>query len=295
MSKMHEHEIPTDAGLVRRLVAAQFPEWAELSIERVGSSGTVNALYRLGNDMVVRLPRTDSGVGVDEELRWLPKLAPHLPAAIPVPLAKGVPAEGFPWDWGIYPWLEGENPGAGQLSDSTSLALDAAAFVRALHAVDLPGAPPAGRGSARLSDFDESVRGALGELDGVIDTDAASAVWEGVLGMPEWDAPFVWTHGDLMPGNLLVEDGRLTGVIDWGGFGLGDPATDLAVAWNLFPAEARETFKSELEVDDATWERGRGWALWTGLLALPYYKETNLELAENARYRIGEVLSDPVE
>jgi aminoglycoside phosphotransferase (APT) family kinase protein len=285
---MHADELYTDVALVRALLEGQFPHWAALPIERVSSSGTVNALYRLGDDMVVRLPRMDWGIGaVDRELHWLPRLAPHLPFEIPVPLAKGAPAAGYPWEWGIYPWLEGETPAAGE----GSLARDLARFVRALHAVEPADGPPAGRGAA-LARWDEPTRAALVELQGVVDTDAAAAVWDTALGTPGWSAPPVWIHGDVMPANLLVRDGRLTGVIDWGGFGVGDPAVDLMPAWNLLDAAGRDVFRAELEVDDETWTRGRGWALWTGLLALPYYRETNPELAENARYRIGEVLAD---
>ena len=290
--KMHADEVETSVCLVRRLLAAQFPEWTALPIERVVSTGTVNALYRLGDDLVVRLPRTGWAVGaVDRGLRWLPKIAPLLPVEIPVPLAKGAPAEGYPSEWGIYPWLEGENPVEGRIADPRSLAKDLMRFIQALHAVDLPGGPPAGRG-ATLTRFDEPVRAALVELEGVIDTEAATAAWEVSLRTPEWPGPPVWIHGDVMPGNLLVQGGRLTGVIDWEASGTGDPATDLMVAWNLLPAGARKLFRGELGVDDATWARGRGWALWTGLVALPYYKETNPLFAENAHYRIGEVLAD---
>jgi aminoglycoside phosphotransferase (APT) family kinase protein len=285
---MHAHELHTDAALVQRLLEGQFPEWATLAIERLATSGTVNALYRLGDDLVVRLPRTDWGIGaVERELRWLPRLAPLLPVEIPVPLAKGSPAEGYPWEWGIYPWLDGEHPAAGD----DALARDLACFVRALHGLDPTGGPPAGRG-ASLTRWDEPTRGALVELEGKIDTDAAAAVWDEALRTPGWSRPPVWIHGDLMPANLLVREGRLTGVIDWGGFGVGDPAVDLMPAWNLLGAAGRDVFRGELGLDDETWARGRGWALWTGLLALPYYEETNPELAENARYRIGEVLAD---
>jgi aminoglycoside phosphotransferase (APT) family kinase protein len=288
---MHEGEVETDAGLVRRLLASQFPEWAELPVERVPSSGTVNALYRLGDDLVVRLPRMDWGIGaVARELQWLPLLAPRLPIAIPEPLALGRPADGYPHEWGVYRWLEGETPRPGALGDAHSLARELAAFVRALHGVDAEGDPPTGRG-VPLAEFDESVRDALGALEGVIDTEAARDAWDESLATPP-AAATVWTHGDLMPANLLMRDGTLTAVIDWGGMGLGDPACDLAVGWNLFDAGARTTLRSELGVDDDTWTRGRGWALWTGLLALPYYKDTNPELAENARFRVGEVLAD---
>jgi aminoglycoside phosphotransferase (APT) family kinase protein len=288
---MHADELHTDVALVSRLLEGQFPQWAELPVERVSSSGTVNALYRLGGDLVVRLPRTDWGLGaVDRELRWLPRLAPHLPVEIPVPLAKGAPAEGYPWEWGIYPWLEGEMPAAGE----SSLARELARFVRALHGVELRGGPPAGRGAAALERFDEETRAALVELRGIVDTDAAAAIWDEALRTPGWSAPPVWTHGDLMPANLLVRDGRLTGVIDWGGFGLGDPAVDLMPAWNLLDTAGRDVFRAALGIDEETWTRGRGWALWTGLVALPYYVETNPELAENACYRIGQVLADTV-
>ena len=289
---MHADELHTDVQLVRRLLAAQFPKWAALPIEHVRSSGTVNALYRLGDDMVVRLPRMHWGIGaVERELRWLPRLAPLLPVSSPVPLAKGAPAERYPWEWGVYPWLEGESPTVGRLDDHHTLARDLVGFVQALHAVDLGDAPHAGRG-VPLAEWDEATRAALVALEGSIDTDAATAAWDQALRTPAWPAPPVWLHGDLMPANLLVEGGRLTAVLDWGGFGLGDPACDLMVAWNLLPAVARRTFRSELGVDDETWIRGRGWALCTGLVALPYYQDTNAELADNARYRIGEVLAD---
>jgi aminoglycoside phosphotransferase (APT) family kinase protein len=289
---MHADEVDTDVRLVRRLLAAEFPRWADLPLERIASAGTVNALYRLGDDMVVRLPRTQWGIGaVDRELRWLPKLAPLLPVAIPVPLAKGMPADGFPWEWGVYPWLVGENPTTDGSADADALARDLARFVRTLHAVEVDGGPPAGRGTS-LMRWDEPTRAALVALEGIIDTDAATAVWEEAIRTPAWPASPVWVHGDLMPANLLVQGSRLTAVIDWGSFGLGDPAVDLMVAWNLLPARARRIFRTELDVADATWIRGRGWALWTGLLALPYYQQTNPVLADNARYRIGEVLTD---
>jgi aminoglycoside phosphotransferase (APT) family kinase protein len=290
---MHEDEIPTDAALVRRLLAAQFPHWADLPIERVPSSGTVNALYRLGDDMVVRLRRTPRwGVGaVDRDLRWLPELAPLLPVAVPLPLAKGAPGAGYPWDWGIYSWLEGEHPTVDGLVDAESLAKELARFLEALHRADLPDGPPTARGSS-LARFDDPTRAALAALDGVIDTAAARAAWDAAVQTPEWRHASVWVHGDVMPANLLVEGGRLTGVIDWELLGLGDPACDLAVAWNLLSSGPREVFRFELSVDDATWARGRGWALWTGLVALPYYEHTNPALADNARYRIGQVLAD---
>ena len=290
--KMHDDEVHTDVPLVRRLLAVQFPEWAALPIERVASSGTDNALYRLGNEMVVRLPRIHWAVGgVDKDFRWLPVVAPLLPVAIPVPLAKGRPAEGYPWTWGIYPWLEGQNPTSRRIADVDSITREVVRFVEALHRIDLAGGPPARRG-APLAVQDEEARAALVALRGMVDTDAATAAWEVALRTPAWSGPPVWIHGDLLPGNLLFQGGRLTGVIDWGGLGVGDPACDMLVAWGLLPAEARNVFRAELDVDDATWARGRGWALSVGLIALPYYKNTNPVLAATARHLIREVLAD---
>jgi aminoglycoside phosphotransferase (APT) family kinase protein len=290
--RMHEDEVETDAGLVRRLVSAQFPHWADLRIERVSSSGTDNALYRLGDDMVVRLPRIHwAAGGVEKDLRWLPKLAPLLPVAVPVPLAQGAPARGYPWTWGVYPWLEGENPKIGGVAD-VSLTRDVVRFVNALHRLDPAGGPPARRGAPLRAVQGKWADAALAELHGVIDIDAAAAAWNAAIEAPPWPGPPVWVHGDLLLGNLLLQGGRLTGVIDWGEAGVGDPACDLIVAWALVPREARSEFRSALGVDDATWARGRGWALSVGFIALPYYIETNPVLAATARHLIDEVLAD---
>jgi len=289
---MHADEEHTDVSLVRRLLAAQFPEWAALSIERVPSTGTDNALYRLGDDMVVRLPRIHWAFeNVDKDFRWLPVLAPLLPLAIPVPLAKGAPAEGYPWEWGVYPWLEGENPTVGRIADPDSLARDLAQFVEALHGIDLADGPPATRG-VPLAMRDDPTRTAIAALRGAIDTDATTAAWDAAVQTPAWSGPSVWVHGDLSPGNLLLQDGRLTAVIDFSGLGVGDPACDLIVAWNLLPPTARNVFRTGLGVDDATWARGRGWALSVALIQLPYYWNTSPALADNARHVIREVLAD---
>jgi aminoglycoside phosphotransferase (APT) family kinase protein len=289
---MHADEVETDTGLVRRLLAAQFPAWAGLRIERVPSSGTDNALYRLGDELVVRLPRIHRAVGgIETDFRWLPVLAPRLPVATPLPLARGAPTEGYPWDWGVYSWLEGENPIPDGAGDPQSLAEDAARFVEAMHAIDPDGGPPARRG-VPLEVQDERARASLIALRGTIDTDAATAAWEEALAAPPWSGAPVWVHGDLLPGNLLLRGGRLTGVIDWAGVGVGDPACDLIIAWGLLPAEARGAFRERLGVDDATWARGRGWALSLALIAVPYYEDTNPEFAATARRLLREALAD---
>ena len=290
--RMHVDELHTDVALVRRLLAGQLPDWAELPIERVPSDGTDNALYRLGDDMVVRLPRIHWAVsGVENMHEWLPRLAPLLPVEVPLPLAKGRPAEGYPWPWSVYRWLDGKNPEVGCIADPDALAREVAGFVRALRGLELAGGPPAGRGGP-LATRDEPTREAIAALRGTIDTDAATAAWEEALRAPAWSGPPVWVHGDLMPGNILVRCGRLAGVIDFGGVGVGDPACDLMVAWTLLHADARDVFRAEVDGDDDAWARGRGWALSTGVIALPYYEETNPGLAANARFRIDQVLAE---
>jgi aminoglycoside phosphotransferase (APT) family kinase protein len=295
---MHAAEIDTDPSLVRRLLAAQFPEWAELSIERVRSGGTDNAIYRLGDDMCVRLPRIEWATAqVDKEQQWLPSLAPHLPLAIPVPLAKGTPAEGYPWHWSVCRWLPGENAIVERFADLRQAATALAEFVAAMQQIDTtggprPGAHNFGRG-VLLAQRDTDTRAAIAKFHNVLDTDAVTAAWDEASNAPAWDGPPVWIHGDLHAGNLLVDHGYLSAVIDFGGLGVGDPACDFAAAWTLFSNEneSRDAFRAALSIDDASCARSRGWALSTGLIALPYYLDTNPVIVAMARRQIEEVLA----
>jgi aminoglycoside phosphotransferase (APT) family kinase protein len=289
---MRPGEFPIDDSLVRRLLAAQFPRWAKLPLKRFPSAGTVNALYRLGDDLAVRLPRIEGGAeDVDKEAHWVPRLAPLLPAAVPEILASGTPGEGYPWPWMVQRWLDGEPPCAGRLTDPLSLAADLGAFVAALRRVRLPDGPTAYRG-VPLSTVDAMTRAALDELRGTIDTAAATAAWETALAAPAWTGPPMWVHSDLMPGNLLTRGGRLDAVLDFGTVGIGDPACDLIPAWNLLPAEARDTFRQAAGADDAGWARGRGWALSMALIQLPFYRVTNPVIAANAEHVIHAVLTE---
>jgi aminoglycoside phosphotransferase (APT) family kinase protein len=291
--RMHDNEVFTDAALVRRLIAAQFPHWSYLPVAAFRSAGTVHALYRLGDDMVVRLPRV--GVSIEEinkEHHWLPRLAPLLPVTIPLPVGRGLPAEGYPFVWSIYRWLPGENPIPGQLSNPTALALDLAAFISALRSISTVGAPLSERGRRSLASLDSHIRAAIEQSRGLIDTDAATAAWRAALETPAWNGDAVWVHADLLPGNLLVRGDRLSAVIDFGSLGLGDPASDLSVAWSVLPREARDVFRDALGADAGSWDRGRGLALAIALQALPYYQHTNLVFAAVARYTISEVLVD---
>ena len=295
--KMHVDQLDIDEPLVRRLLAGQFPHWADLSIARVKSAGTENAIYRLGDDLAIRLPyRAVKTTQVDRDHRWLPILAPQLPLPIPVPVAKGAPAGGYPCQWSICRWLPGADATLDRLADPSQAARDLAHFIHALQQIDPSGGPAPGdhnfyRGIP-LADRDGYTRAAIARCDGLVDTDAVPAAWQRDLEAPVWERPPVWIHGDLAPDNLLALDGRLSGVIDWGGLGVGDPATDLLPAWDLFQRESRGAFRAEIAVDDATWARGRGLALSVSLVALPYYQETNPAIVRDALYTIDQVLAD---
>ncbi|HVF05302.1 MAG TPA: aminoglycoside phosphotransferase family protein [Frankiaceae bacterium] len=297
-AKMHENEVEVTDALVRRLLGAQFPPWADRPLRRVESSGTDHALYRLGPDLAVRLPRIHSAIGqVAKEYEWLPRLAPFLPLAIPVPAARGEPGEGYPFAWAVYGWLGGENAAVAPVADPRDAAVRLGRFVAALQALDLPGGPAPGRHNffrgVPLADRDESVRERIEDLRDDYDTGALTAAWEESLAAPVWDRPGVWLHGDLHATNLLVTEGTLTAAIDWGGMGVGDPACDLMPAWSFLPPEARAAFRAELRyADDATWLRSRGWALSMGIMALPYYRHTNPGLVSLSRVCIGAALAD---
>jgi aminoglycoside phosphotransferase (APT) family kinase protein len=290
--KMHPGQVDVDAALLRRLLAAQFPRWAGLPLVPVASTGTVNALYRLGDELVVRLPLVERwAAGLVNELEWLPRLAPSLPLAVPEPVAAGEPAEGYPFRWAVFRWLEGETWALERVDDPCRAAEQLAAFAHALAAVDPTGEPrprPASHGGP-LRDRDEGVRAALAAAEGMVDTAAIARAWEAALEVPVWDRPPVWVHSDLLAGNVLVRDGRLSAVIDWGGAGVGDPAANALAAWSLFTGGSRDVYRAALAVDDDTWERGRGWAL-TRIMNVPYYAETNPLFVEDAMRTLTEAL-----
>ncbi|MEV7774712.1 aminoglycoside phosphotransferase family protein [Kitasatospora sp. NPDC086791] len=298
-TRMHPDEPVVDAALVRRLISAQFPQWERLPITPVGaavaagSAGTDNAMFRLGPELAVRLPRVGWAAGdVRREHQWLPTLAPRLPLAVPAPLAVGRPAAGYPWEWSVLRWIDGVNPAVGALAAPDALARDLAGFVNALRAVN-PTNGPAGHRSVPLASRDGATRAAIAQLAGSIDTAAATALWDKALRVPDYAGPPVWMHGDLTPGNLLLSrSGRLAAVIDFALMGVGDPTADLIAAWNLLPAAVRPTFRAALRADDAMWARGRAWAFSIALVTIPYYRHTDPALAANARHVVREVLAD---
>ena len=258
--------------LVSRLVADQFPQWAHLPVRPVTIDGWDNATFRLGDALSVRLPSGEAyAAQVEKEHLWLPLLARELPLAIPEPLARGVPAYGFPWPWSVYRWLPGESASVAAIDELSALATALAEFLSALYEIDPAGGPTPGeqnfhRGGS-LAVYDEETRQAIRTLDGVIDSRGATEVWEAALAA-RWDERPVWVHGDVAPSNLLVSGGRLSAVIDFGCSAVGDPACDLAITWTFLTDRGRHTFRKGLSLDDATWARGRGWALWKALITL---------------------------
>ena len=291
---MHEDELDTDEALVRRLLAAQFPQWAELPIEVLPAGGTDNVIYRLGDELSVRLPRRAGWTApgsLDKEFEWLPKLAPLLPLPVPTPVARGTAGEGYPHEWSVFTWLAGEDAASAPL-DLPRAAVDLAEILAALSRIDPPAGPPAGGRGGALRPRDEPTRAGIAALGDAIDRAAVTAAWEAALAAPEWDGPPVWIHGDLDARNVLVCEGRISGLLDWGSTCVGDPATDVKVAWAVLDAETRPVFRDLLEIDDATWARGRGWALSQAMIALPYYLHTYPVMVEQAWRWLAEVLAD---
>jgi aminoglycoside phosphotransferase (APT) family kinase protein len=290
--KMHEGELDIGAELVGRLVAAQFPRLAGLPIRAVQPTGTVNAIYRLGDDLCTRLPRVRTYADdLEDEWRWLPWLAPRLPLRIPEPVAKGRPASGYPFPWAIYRWISGQPYADELIGDERQAARDLARFVAELRRIDPPAGAPRG-GRRPLRELDAVTRAAIESARDVIDADAATAAWERALEAPAWEGTPVWLHGDLLRPNLLVGGGRLCAVIDFGSTGVGDPAADVVAAWSVFGRSGRATFRRALGVADGTWNRARGYALHQAALIIPYYPETNPGFVALAKRTVEEVLAD---
>ncbi|WP_405825484.1 aminoglycoside phosphotransferase family protein [Streptomyces sp. NBC_00838] len=285
-----------DAALVKRLIAAQFPQWSTLPVTPVEVDGWDNRTYRLGDSMTARLPTAAGYVpAVEKENRWLPRLAPQLSVPVPPVLGLGVPGEGYPFPWSVRGWLPGGTARPERVGDMSAFAVEVAEFLLALQRCDATGGPVAGEHSfyrgAPPAHYDDETRRCLAALKGRVDTDRAAAVWEAALAA-EWRGSPVWFHGDIAFGNLLVADGRLTAVIDFGTSGVGDPACDLVIAWGMFHGESRAAFRRTVGQDDGTWARARGWALWKALLVLSQNIDTDEEVAAANRHVIGEVLAD---
>ncbi|MCX6994702.1 MAG: aminoglycoside phosphotransferase family protein [Chlamydiae bacterium] len=295
-SSMTNAKLMIDDTLVRRLVAAQFPEWEGLPVTPVARSGWDNKTFHLGEHMLVRMPSSgDYAMQVEKEHKWLPKLAPFLPLPIPVPLAIGEPGHGYPFRWSIYRWLDGDTAASAHIDDLCEFATSLAQFLTALEYIDPTGGPFPGphsfyRGGS-LTNYDAETRQAIAALKNKIDVSAATEVWEFALGST-WNRSPVWVHGDVSVGNLLVQEGKLSGVIDFGQLTIGDPACDLAIAWTLFEGKSREAFRASLTLDPGTWARGRAWTLWKALIIASGLTGTNAIEGEQCWSIIDEVLAE---
>lgn len=286
--------IPTN--LVERLIADQFPHLSSLAVQPLVPGGWNNRSFRLGPDMIIRLPSAERyEAQVEKEQRFLPLLAPHLPLPIPEPVAMGRPGHGYPFCWGIYRWIAGETALSAEITDRNRFAADLAGFLKILHRIDGADGPPAGphnfyRGGP-LTTYDQESRTAIDRLGDCIDSTRALSLWNQALAS-QWQKPPVWLHGDIAPGNLLVDNGRLSAVIDFGGCGTGDPACDLAIAWTFMDRATAARFRATLDHDEATWTRARGWALWKTLISLQKQVETGAPEAAESRAVLERILAE---
>jgi aminoglycoside phosphotransferase (APT) family kinase protein len=288
--RMHVDEVLVDDDVVRALVQDQFPHWADKGLLRIADSGTDNAIYRLGDDLGIRLPRVQwAEAQIEKECRWLPKLAGGLPTAVPIPLAEGRPGMGYPFPWLVYPWLEGSSLDRAVVDDWDVIAEDVAEFVLALEQLPADNGPTPTRRGAPMAQFDDVVQWGISQLNGTIDVGRARKVWQSAIEAGDWMGDPVWVHGDLLPGNVLVDRGRLSGIIDWSGAGVGDPACEAMLAWSL-PSDARRVYRQALGFDDVTWARARGWVVEQTVLYIPYYARSLPLAVDQAMRRLTEVL-----
>jgi aminoglycoside phosphotransferase (APT) family kinase protein len=285
-----------DTDLARRLIDSQFPQWSHLPVAGVEVDGWDNRSFRLGSELTIRLPTGDwYAQQVAKEQRWLPVLAPRLPLPIPTPVARGEPGAGFPYPWSVYRWIDGEIAMDARTDDLPGFASRLAGFLAALRGVDATGGPPPGehnffRGGP-LGTYEDEAMEAVAVLGAEIPRDAVMRAWEDAM-RTSWERDPVWLHGDVATGNLLVRDGRLAAVLDFGCSGVGDPACDTVIAWTFLSGASRDRFRAELGVDAGTWSRGRGWALWKALITLVGHLERGSPDAALSRRDIREVLAD---
>lgn len=289
--RMHADELNVSEETVARLLENQFPEFSGRSLKRLDSMGTVNVIYRLGDALCVRVPRVaEWSEDLDRELVWLHVLSRHVSLAIPEPIAVGQPSAGFPLRWAIYRWIDGQPYQDRLVADEAQAAEDLADFIRELRKVDVDGAPTGGR--RPLAELDEATRTGIAASAHDIDHDAALAAWKQSLQSPPWSGQPVWIHADLLRPNLLIKNGRLHAVLDFGSAGVGDPASDLIPAWAVFEQRGRTAFRAALDVDEGDWLRARGIALHQALGIIPYYRDTNPRFVATAKRTVEQVIED---
>lgn len=285
-------------SLVHQLIEQQFPHWAHLEIKPIEPGGIDNKTFRLGSDMLIRLPsEIQYAQQVEKEQYWLPQLASYLSLPIPEPKALGKPISKYPWHWSIYKWIEGESVNNIPLQNVslTKIAHQLVHFLKELHSIKTTRGPGPGlhnfyRGG-NLVHYDKQARIAIEKLKNIIDADAAIAVWEKALSS-KWNKKPVWVHGDLSSGNMLAQKSKLVAIIDFGCMAIGDPACDLVIAWTLLKDKSRKIFISMLDIDDDTWTRARGWALWKALITLDALKDKKSVKALKQKKIIADVLKE---
>jgi aminoglycoside phosphotransferase (APT) family kinase protein len=285
-----------DAFVARRLIDSQFPQWAQLPITAVELDGWDNRSFRLGGDLTIRLPSGNwYAQQVEKEQHWLPILAPHLPLPIPSPVAKGEPDAEFPYPWSVYRWLEGEPAATARIGDLDAFARTLARFLNALGRVDATDGPAPGQHNffrgGPLAVYQEETLAAIDALADEVPVEAVKRVWADA-NATAWEREPVWIHGDVAGSNLLVRDGRLAAVLDFGSSGVGDPACDLVIAWTFLSGASRKRFRAERDVDSGTWSRGRGWALWKALITLRGQLESDAPQAAVPRHEITRIVSE---
>ncbi|TRZ39638.1 aminoglycoside phosphotransferase family protein [Niallia circulans] len=291
MSKMHDNELDVNLSFIRDLINEQFPQFSTLPIKPVNSVGTVNHVYRLGEELYIRLPRVEEWADIEKEWKWIPYLASRLSLKIPEPIFLGKPTASYPVNWAIYKWIEGSNYSDELIQDERESAKDLANFVNELHSLDVPAdAPKAGR--LPLLELHQKTLEGIEEAGDLLDRDRVLAAWEEACKASAWNGNPVWIHADLLRTNLLVHSGRLAAVIDFGGVGKGDPAFDLIPAWSIFNSQGRKVFQNSIHADKDTWLRARGYALHQAVLIIPYYRETNPQFVTQAKRTLGEILAD---
>lgn len=288
--------VAIQTALVRELLKAQFPAWADLPISPIASAGTDNSIFRVGPSLAVRLPKVEWAAGQPmHEHRWLARIGKTLPLEIPESLALGLPGAGYPWHWSIHNWIGGSSAARTDLDNADAAGL-LASFVSAIRTISSSGGPACGRNNswrgAPLIDRDVSVRQALMQLQDEPGMEVAKAAWDDALNAPLWSGEPAWFHGDLQASNVIVRDGNLVAVIDFGLMATGDPACDLMSAWTCFSPASRHIFLSTVGANDAELRRGRGWAVATALIALAYYRDRNPVMADISRSTLAEVGRD---
>lgn len=294
MDQMHDNEFHIEEELVHNLLAQQCPQWAQLPLKPITSFATSHAIFKLGNEQVVRLPRIESAAAsIYKEYLWVPKLASCLVTPISAPCFQGKPNENYPWPWLVSEWHEGYNPSFEEAEEYELLAQEVAHFLNQLHSIKLTGHEPIARRGTHIAYLESSTRKAIQQLQDELELAPAVALWEKLLHIPPWPQAPIWVHGDLLPVNIIVHDNRLGAIIDFADTGLGDPALDLIIGWGLLGSSSRKVLRHSLEgLDASAWERSKAWALSIALIILPYYKNSNPGLVAIARRMINSVLKD---